>query len=221
MPIENISRQVQSVSVSTTYHLVDPNIGLIVANATSSGFTITLYNDLQSGAYHRVVVRISDSDSSGNTVTIVDAAAAFSTTLASTSAAVLIETDQSGAWYAVATFPTEDAATAISAADSAGLVASSATSTAKSGTAVATSEATSAGAAGAVALSAATSGTTLATSEATSAGAAGAVALSAATSGTTLATSEATSAGLKGTAALSAATSAGALASSAMSLAMS
>ncbi len=132
MPIDNISRQVQSVSVSTTYSLTDPNINLIVANATSSGFTITIYNDLQSGAYHELDVKISGSDSSGNSVTIVDAAGVFSTSLNSTSAAVLLRTDQSGNWYIAAAYPTEDAATAISAADSAGLRASTATSTSTS-----------------------------------------------------------------------------------------
>lgn len=217
MPNADISRQVQSISISTTYSLTDPNITQVVANCTSAGFTLTIYNDAQSGAYHRIVVKISDSDVSGNTLTIVDAAASFSTSLAATSAAVELESTPTGGWIAVATFPTEDAATAISAADSAGVAASAATSTGV----VAASEATSAGAAGAVALSAATSGTTLATSEATSAGSKATAALSAATSGTTLATSEATSAGGAAAVALSAATSAGALASSALSLASS
>lgn len=217
MPNQDISRQVQTVFVSTTYRLTDPNITQIVADATSAGFTITLYNDLDSGAYHRVVVKVSDDDSSGNTVTIVDAAANFSTTLASTSAAIELETDANGDWIAVASFPTLDANTAISAADSAGAAASLATS----GVALVSSEAVSGGSAAAVALSAATSGTTLATSEATSAGLKGTAALSAATSGTTLATSEATSAGAGAAVALSSATSAGAAASLAMSLAAS
>jgi hypothetical protein len=128
MPIPGITRQVQTVNVSATYHLTDPNIDQIIADATSAGFTITIYNDLDSGAYHRLVVKVSDDDSSGNTVTIVDAAAAFSTTLASTSEAVELETDQDGNWIAVASFPTQDAAAAISAADSAGLAASEAES---------------------------------------------------------------------------------------------
>lgn len=132
MPITQIGRQIQSVSVSSTYSLTDPNIEQIVANATSAGFTITLYNDTNSGAYHRVVVKVSDSDVSGNTVTIVDAAGVFSTTLSSTSAAVELETDPAGNWLAVATFPTTNAATAISAANSAGLRASTADSKAVS-----------------------------------------------------------------------------------------
>ncbi len=210
MPITDISRQVNEIDVSTTYHLTDPNITLVVANATSAGFTITLYNDTNSGAYHRVVVKISDADSSGNTVTIVDAIAAFSTTIASTSESVELETDADGNWYVAATFPTTSAATAISAADSAGLISSTTSSTAVSaaaGLSSATSATTSAGSKATIALSAATSGTTLATSEATSGGSAAAVALSAATSGTTLATSEATSAGKQASIAMSVAIS--------------
>lgn len=232
MPIMDISRQVGEVNVSAAY-TAKPEDTLIVCDATSAGFTVTLYKDLDSGAYHRLVVKVSDDDVSGNTVTITDGT--FSTTLASTSAAVELETDFDGDWTAVASFPTLDANTAISAADSAGLVASEASSealsgggaaavalsAATSGTTLATSEATSGGAAAAVALSAAASGTTLATSEATSGGAAAAVALSAATSGTTLATSEATSAGDAASEALSAAVSAGDAASIALSTAAS
>ncbi len=210
MPIDSISRLVSEVDVSTTYSLTDPNINLIVANATSAGFTITIYNDSDSGSFHELVIRISDSDVSGNTVTIVDVTGAFSTTLASTSASVLLRTDGDGDWYAAATFPTEDAATAISAADSAGLIASTTSSEAVSaaaGLSSATSATTSAGSKATIALSAATSGTTLATSEATSGGAAASVSLSAAASGTTLATSEATSAGKQASIAMSVAIS--------------
>ena len=132
MPITNISRESRDISISTTYSLTDYDINLVIADCTSAGFTLTIYDDLQSGSYHRLVVKISDDDTSGNTLTIVNAGATFTTSLAATSAAVELETDNSGAWHAVATFPTEDAATAISAADSAGLVGSSATSSSNS-----------------------------------------------------------------------------------------
>lgn len=125
MPIMDISRQVGEVNVSAAY-TAKPEDTLIVCDATSAGFTVTLYKDLDSGAYHRLVVKVSDDDVSGNTVTITDGT--FSTTLASTSAAVELETDFDGDWTAVASFPTLDANTAISAADSAGLAASEATS---------------------------------------------------------------------------------------------
>jgi hypothetical protein len=161
MPIQDITRQVQQVTVTTTYRLTDPNIGLIIANATSAGFTITIYNDTNSGAYHQLVVKVSDSDVSGNTVTIVDAAGVFSTTLATTSAAVILETDATGNWNAVATFPTTNATTAISAADSAGLRASNATS-------AATSNSLNISAGNSVAASATLSGTSATASVATS-----------------------------------------------------
>lgn len=129
MPIMDISRQVGEVNVSAAY-TAKPEDTLIVCDATSAGFTVTLYRDLDSGAYHRLVVKVSDDDVSGNTVTITDGT--FSTTLASTSAAVELETDFDGDWTAVASFPTLDANTAISAADSAGLAASEAESAADS-----------------------------------------------------------------------------------------
>lgn len=129
MPIMDISRQVGEVNVSAAY-TAKPEDTLIVCDATSAGFTVTLYKDLDSGAYHRLVVKVSDDDVSGNTVTITDGT--FSTTLASTSAAVELETDFDGDWTAVASFPTLDANTAISAADSAGLAASEAESAADS-----------------------------------------------------------------------------------------
>jgi len=132
MPIQDISRNSNTINISAAYTLKDPNIGQVIANCTSAGFTLTIYDDLDSGAYHRLVVKISDSDSSGNTLTIVNAGATFSTTLASTSAAVELETDNEGNWLAVASFPTLDANTAISAADSAGLRASDAQSGADS-----------------------------------------------------------------------------------------
>lgn len=156
MPIDQIGRQVGEVNVSAAY-TAKPEDTLIVCNATDAGFTVTLYKDLDSGAYHRLIVKISDSDESGNTVTITDGT--FSTTLASTSAAVELETDYDGDWLAVASFPTLDANTAISAADSAGLAASSAESAAVSttdATSLAQSTADSAG----LAASAADSGVT-------------------------------------------------------------
>lgn len=183
MPISQIGRQIQSVSVSTTYSLTDPNIEQIVANATSAGFTITIFNDTNSGAYHRLVVRISASDSSGNSVTIVDANGNFSTALSSTSASVELETDPTGNWFIVAAYPTTDAATAISAADSAGLESSIADSTATSG---------------GLAASSATSGITgLTTTVSTNKS----IAASATLSGTSAAESIAASATLSGTSA--------------------
>lgn len=130
MPINEIGRQIMSKNVSAAY-TVQPEDSLIICDATSAGFQVTLYRDTDSGAYHRLVVKISDSDVSGNTVTITDGT--FSTTLASTSAAVLLETDDDGDWIAVSSFPTLDANTAISAADSAGLAASEAQSASSCG----------------------------------------------------------------------------------------
>lgn len=130
MPIPGITRQVITREVSAAY-TVDPQVDQVVCNATSAGFTVTLYKDLDSGTYHRLVVKISDDDVSGNTVTITDGT--FSTTIASTSASVELETDFDGNWLVAAAFPTLDANTAISAADSAGLLASSAESAADSG----------------------------------------------------------------------------------------
>ena len=180
MPIPVIGREVFQVNVSAAYSVKDPDINLVICDATSAGFTVTLYNDTNSGAYHRIVVKVSDDDTSGNTVTIVDANGNFSTTLASTSAAVELETDYSGNWVAVASFPTLDANTAISAADSAGLASSEAFS-----------EADSAGAAA----STATSGvTTLTTTVSTNKS----IAASATLSGTSAAESIAASAVLSG-----------------------
>jgi len=133
MPITNISRESNSIEISTTYSLKDYDINLVIADCTSAGFTLTIYDDLQSGAYHRLVVKISDDDVSGNTLTVVNAGATFSTTLASTSAAMILETDNDGLWHEIATFPTLDANTAISAADSAGLQSSTAQSVSTSG----------------------------------------------------------------------------------------
>lgn len=128
MTINNISRESRTISVSTTFSLTDPDITQVIADATGGGFTITLYDDLQSGAYHRVVVSVSSADSSGNTVTIVNAGATFSTSLDATSEAVELETTSTGLWIIAAQFSTTQAATASSKADSAGLRASSATS---------------------------------------------------------------------------------------------
>lgn len=205
MPIPGITRQIQTVNVSATYRLTDPNIEQIVADATDAGFTVTLYDDLNSGAYHRVVVKVSDDDVSGNTVTIVNAGATFSTTLASTSAAVELETDFAGNWIAVASFPTLDANTAISAADSAALNASIALSASTSG-AINTSVANSAAASlvitnsatGSVAASATLSGVSASQSIAASATLSGtsasqSIAASATTSGVSNAISVATS----------------------------
>jgi len=145
MPNQDISRQVQTVNVSTTYRLTDPNITQVIANATSSGFTITLFDDLQSGAYHRVIVSIDPDDVSGNTVTIVNAGATFSTSLAATSESVELETQQDGTWMIAAQFSTTQAATASSKADSAAVNASTARSASTSG-AINTSSASSAAA---------------------------------------------------------------------------
>lgn len=145
MPIPGIGRQIQTVSVSTTYSLTNPEIEQVICNATSSGFTVTLYDDLNSGAYHRVVVAISSADVSGNTVTIVNAGATFSTSINATSEAVELETQGNGTWMIAAQFSTTDAATASSKADSAATNASTARSASTSG-AINTSSASSAAA---------------------------------------------------------------------------
>jgi hypothetical protein len=145
MPIPNISRNVNTIQISAAA-TIGFDVDQVICNATSAGFTVTIYDDLNSGTYHRLVIAISPDDSSGNTVTIVNQGGTFSTTLASTSAAVELETQYDGTWIITAAFPTLDANTAISAADSAGLEASNAFS-----------EATSAG----LAASAAESGVTL------------------------------------------------------------
>jgi len=180
MPITNISRESRDISISTTYSLTDYDINLVIADCTSAGFTLTIYDDLQSGSYHRLVVKISDDDVSGNTLTVVNAGATFSTTLASTSAAMVLETDNAGLWHEIATFPTLDANTAISAADSAGLQSSIADSTSTSG---------------GLAASAATSGTTTLT---TTVSTNKSIAASATLSGTSAAESIAASATLSG-----------------------
>lgn len=180
MPIPEIGREIITLSVSSTYTLKDPNVGQVICDCTSAGFTLTIYNDSNSGSYHRLVVSIASTDVSGNTLTIVDAAGNFSTTLASTSASVELETTNSGAWIIAAAYPTLDANTAISAADSAGLASSEAFS-----------EADSAG----LAASASTSGvTTLTTTVSTNKS----IAASATLSGTSAAESIAASAVLSG-----------------------
>lgn len=132
MPIPSITRQIQTINIAAAYSLTDPSIEQVIADVTAGAFQLTIYDDLDSGAYHRLVVKISDDDVSGNTLTIANVGATFSTTLASTSAAVELETDYSGNWIAVASFPTLDANTAISAADSAAALAVEAESAADS-----------------------------------------------------------------------------------------
>lgn len=175
MPIPGISREIITVNVSTTYSLVDPNIEQVICDATSAGFTVTLYDDLQSGMYHRVVVAISASDSSGNTVTIVNAGGTFSTSLDATSEAVELETTNTGTWIIAAQFSTTQAATASSKADSAGLRASTASSAsvsaglnASSATSAATSNSLIISQTGSVAASAVLSGVSATASVATS-----------------------------------------------------
>src|SRR6476646_2350237 len=116
MPIDSISRESQNINISGAYTLKDPNIGQVIANCTSAGFTLTIYDDLDSGAYHRLVVAISPDDSSGNTLTIVNAGATFSTSLDATSEAVELETQNDGTWMVAAQFSTTQAATASSKA---------------------------------------------------------------------------------------------------------
>jgi hypothetical protein len=144
MPIPNIDRNMITL-FATGNVTVTPDVGQVVCDATAGIFTVTLYGDKNSGAYHRLVVAISGDDTSGNAVTITDGT--FSTSLSATSSSVELEMDSFGAWFIVAEYPTTAAATASSAADSAGLASSIASSEAQSagatGFSVATSTATS------------------------------------------------------------------------------
>src|ERR1051325_11660702 len=120
MSINNISRQLitQNVSSAYTAQLTDDQI---ICNATSAGFTVTLYK-VNDGAVHRILVAVSASDVSGNTVTITDGT--FSTTLNAASAAVTLETEYDGTWVIAGEYPVTSSATATSSATSAGLAAS-------------------------------------------------------------------------------------------------
>jgi len=120
MTINNISRQLitQSKSAAYTAQLTDDQI---ICDATSAGFTVTLYK-VNDNAVHRLIVAISASDSSGNTVTITDGT--FSTTLNAAGAAVTLETQYDGSWMIAGQYPVTSSATATSSATSAGLAAS-------------------------------------------------------------------------------------------------
>jgi len=120
MAIDNITRQVITKNVSAAYtaQLDDTQI---VCDATSAGFTVTLYK-VNDNAVHRLIVAIDPDDSSGNTVTITDGT--FSTTLSAAGAAVTLETQYDGSWMIAGQYPVTSSATATSSATSAGLAAS-------------------------------------------------------------------------------------------------
>lgn len=120
MGIDSISRNVvtRSVSAATSAQLTDAQI---ICDATSAGFTVTLYQ-VDDGAVHRLVVAVDPDDSSGNTITITDGT--FSTTLNAAGAAVTLETQYDGSWMIVGEYPVTSTATATSSATSAGLAAS-------------------------------------------------------------------------------------------------
>ena len=120
MAISDINRNIitQNVSSAYTSQLTDDQI---ICDATSAGFTVTLYQ-VDDGACHRLIVAVSPSDSSGNTVTITDGT--FSTTLSAAGAAVTLETQYDGTWMIAGEYPVTSTATASSSATSAGLAAS-------------------------------------------------------------------------------------------------
>lgn len=112
-----INRNVNTLSLSAAATL-GPDVDQVVANATSSGFTITLC-DFSDGAAHQVIITISPSDSSGNTVTVQGNAAAFSTTLASNgTTSVTLQTQADGTWFVMGFLSVTSAATASSTATS-------------------------------------------------------------------------------------------------------
>lgn len=120
MAIDNINRQLitRNVTGATT---ATPDDSQIICDATSAGFTVTLYK-INDGAVHRLIVAVDPDDSSGNTVTITDGT--FSTTLSAAGAAVTLETQADGTWMIAGEYPVTSSATATSSATSAGLAAS-------------------------------------------------------------------------------------------------
>lgn len=120
MSINNISRQLitRNVTGATT---ATPDDDQIICDATSAGFTITLYK-VDDNAVHRLIVAVDPDDSSGNTITITDGT--FSTTLSAAGAAVTLETQYDGSWMIAGQYPVTSSATASSSATSAGLAAS-------------------------------------------------------------------------------------------------
>ena len=120
MSIENITRQLITKNVSAAYaaQLEDNQI---ICDATSAGFTVTLYK-VNDNAVHRLIVAVDPDDSSGNTVTITDGT--FSTTLSAAGAAVTLEAQYDGSWMIAGEYPVTSSATAASSATSAGLAAS-------------------------------------------------------------------------------------------------
>lgn len=131
MPINSISRQVNTLALSATATL-GPDVDQVVANATSAGFTITLC-DFSDGALHQVEIVISPSDSSGNTVSISGNAGAFTTSLSSSgTTSAMMQTQTDGTWFVVGDVSSVSAGAANSRAVSAGLAASTADSKAVS-----------------------------------------------------------------------------------------
>ena len=128
MAIPDVNRNVITQHVSAAYsaQLTDDQI---ICDATSAGFTVTLYQ-VDDGACHRLLVAVDPADSSGNTVTITDGT--FSTTLSAAGAAVTLETQYDGSWMIAGEYPVTSTATATSSATSAGLAASVADSAAVS-----------------------------------------------------------------------------------------
>lgn len=129
MAVDNVSRLASTLPASAAV-TVPPDIAIVECDATSAGFTVTLYK-INDGAWHELVVRIVDTDSSGNTVTITDGT--FSTTLDAAGAAVTLVMDYSGNWVIAGQYPVTSSAAATSSATSAGLAASAATSAVASG----------------------------------------------------------------------------------------
>lgn len=131
MPIQSIDRNAYTRNVSATVTL-KPEDYIVVANATSAGFTITL-PDWSDGAEHDILIQISSSDSSGNTVALSGNAGAFTQNLASNATnSVWLKTRQDGTWFVAGYQSVTTAAAASSAAASAGLAASTADSKAVS-----------------------------------------------------------------------------------------
>ena len=129
MGIPSIQRQVITINASAAI-TVTPDMDQIICDATSAGFTVTLYK-INDGATHQLIVAVDPDDSSGNAVTITDGS--FSTTLDAAGAAVTLETQTDGTWMIAGQYPVTSSAAATSSATSAGLAASAATSAVASG----------------------------------------------------------------------------------------
>ena len=104
-----INRNLSTISISAAA-TVGPDVDQVIADATSAGFTLTL-TDFTDGAKHQLEVLISPSDTSGNDVTIIGNAGAFTATVSSDGAtSVLLETQFGGTWFVVADVSSTDAA---------------------------------------------------------------------------------------------------------------